>query len=436
MAGEDSRPRSARSTRRPIPSDSGPTRPARSTSCCSWPTRGTSPARSSTNWPARPTTWPSTERAGRADLIDPRFVAGPARPNAELAALLLVGRHRAQRPLARHARRRVHLEPDLRRAGVRRIRHLRQVDGIAAEFDGGVATFAMRPSSRRSSSGTSAIPRSAARAAARGRAAVLERHTFRQRADGHRSLTLRPLLADRPARVIEAPDGLSARSRLPRRGGGGRPPRTRTGTADGPTGSRARVDTPRSPMPGPPRTGDSSSDSRAARPSGRQIASIDVMFECQRRQVLGLVAIGQDQHAEVGHLERRVARVRRDHQRDPDRRLAEEARRTPSRSSLPSDRSRPPPPRSMSACGWPAETSSHWRPRGSLRSPGPEPVDDRREGVARRARPAVDHDRPSARSGRDRPAPRAALREPGLEGELVVEPDPVRVEGLLEQRRC
>ena len=64
MASLTRQPGRPRCTRRPTRSASIPIPPARTTSCCSWRTRGTSGGGSSTTWPARPTTSPCTAAAG------------------------------------------------------------------------------------------------------------------------------------------------------------------------------------------------------------------------------------------------------------------------------------------------------------------------------------------------------------------------------------
>ena len=63
------------------------------------------------------------------ELIDPRFVKAEGIPNEDLAPLLQLGRDRPQRPLGRHARRGLPLEPPVRRPRLWRIRHLRRRRG-------------------------------------------------------------------------------------------------------------------------------------------------------------------------------------------------------------------------------------------------------------------------------------------------------------------
>ena len=76
------------------------------------------------------------------------------------------------------------------------------VEGIEAEFDGGVVTFIDGPDLRTKVRAYLDDPELRARHAATARAAVVDRHTVEHRGAVILS-ALRPLLAERPARVIE-----------------------------------------------------------------------------------------------------------------------------------------------------------------------------------------------------------------------------------------
>jgi len=75
------------------------------------------------------------------------------------------------------------------------------VPGIEAEFDGAVATFETREELLAVLERFLADPEARKAAAAKGRAAVLERHTFAQRVD-QMLATLEPMLAERPGEVV------------------------------------------------------------------------------------------------------------------------------------------------------------------------------------------------------------------------------------------
>ena len=138
--------------------------------------------RSSTTWRARRETSRSTvanwtPRAGR-----PALRQGRGRPQHRARALLQRRRHRAQRPLGRHARRGVPLEPPLRRARLRGVRHLRP----GRRHRGRVRRRG--PDLRHASELEPLIdrylddPDERQRLAAHGRAVVLARHTLDRRA--------------------------------------------------------------------------------------------------------------------------------------------------------------------------------------------------------------------------------------------------------------
>ena len=228
------------------------------------------------------------------------------------------------------------------------------VAGLADEFDGGVAVYSDEAGLREAVERYLDAPALRRETAERGRSAVLERHTFERRAAALLAV-IEPLLADRPAQlnrgvaVSDCSNGapaVTSRSRTPAlRSAASWLANGNAGVSDRNSGRRARPATPRS---GSFSNARHIAPSSVANPSA-EMSSVDRMFECQRREVLGPESVGQDQHPEGGHLERRVARVRRDHQRDADRRLAEE-RRIAVEVEL-ADRSEDArPPRSMSGC--------------------------------------------------------------------------------------
>ena len=77
-----------------------------------------------------------------------------------------------------------------------------RIDEIEAAFDGAVPMFADPADLEALIERYLADPPERRRLADHGRQVVLERHTFRQRVDVI-AATLRPMLADRPARVVE-----------------------------------------------------------------------------------------------------------------------------------------------------------------------------------------------------------------------------------------
>ena len=77
-----------------------------------------------------------------------------------------------------------------------------EVEGIDAEFDGGIVTFADGPDLRAKVREYLADPAERARLAAKARAAVLDRHTVDHRAAVILA-ALEPLLAERPRRIVE-----------------------------------------------------------------------------------------------------------------------------------------------------------------------------------------------------------------------------------------
>ena len=117
----------------------------------------------------------------REDLIEQRFVRGDGIPNAE------VGRYYSSAAIVLNDH-----WPDMRAQGFisNRIYDALacgafvisdEVEGIAAEFDGGVVTYRERPELEALIERYLADPEERARVAGRGRAAVLARHTFDQR---------------------------------------------------------------------------------------------------------------------------------------------------------------------------------------------------------------------------------------------------------------
>ena len=78
-----------------------------------------------------------------------------------------------------------------------------EVEGIEAEFDGGVVTFADGPDLRSKTREYLADPEARARLAAKAHAAVVERHTVDHRAAVILA-ALEPRLAERPGRIVEA----------------------------------------------------------------------------------------------------------------------------------------------------------------------------------------------------------------------------------------
>ena len=152
------------------------------------------------------------------------------------------------------------------------------------------------------------------------------------------------------------------------------------------------------------------------------------------REILRPEPVGHDAHPEVGHVERRVRRVRRHHERQPDRRLPQQrpvrlevelAERLASASRA---RGRP-----ADAAVRPTRPPSRSRRRGR---PSAEPVDDQRERVARRLGPAV-RDDPSLATARrlreERPETRV---DPRLERERLGEVDALAPRGTRRAGCC
>ena len=153
-----------------------------------------------------------------------------------------------------------------------------------------------------------------------------------------------------------------------------------------------------------------------------------------RGEVLGAEPVRQDEHPEGRHLERRIARVRRDHQGQadgrgtqqvgvavqaelPDRRQAQPAAQLDRRVRLARGDDRP-------ALG----VRRH-------RDPRPQPVDDEREAVAWLARPAVDDDPTRPLDGRSIARRLQGRGQPWLEREGMLERDPLGLEGGPQQVR-
>jgi hypothetical protein len=148
------------------------------------------------------------------------------------------------------------------------------------------------------------------------------------------------------------------------------------------------------------------------------------------RQVLPPEAVRQDQQAVHGHLHRRIAWMGRDHQRDTDRRLAEQVAVRPQVDLAERTHHQPR-----------AEVDVHvrlahrdHRPAivGIGLPPWPQAVDDQGEGVPRLGGPADDLVRPRDCRACEETLPQAC-REPWCECELVreLQPDPV---GLLAEQ--
>ncbi len=136
------------------------------------------------------------------ELVDPRFVRGDGVPADELAryyssADIVLNDHWQDMRTEGFISNRIY---DALAAEAFVISD--HLDEIAPEFDGAVPTFADRAGLEALIDRYLADPPERRRLAERGRRIVLERHTFRQRVDVIVA-TLRPLLAERPSRIVE-----------------------------------------------------------------------------------------------------------------------------------------------------------------------------------------------------------------------------------------